>query len=47
MSVLKEKCQKCGAKLSPSYDFCLSCGTKFSDVAPTMIVRGKKKGTIE
>jgi hypothetical protein len=41
MSLLKDKCSKCGAKVSPGYDFCLSCGTKFSDVAPTMIVRNE------
>lgn len=41
MSFLKDKCGKCGAKISPGYDFCLSCGTKFSDVVPTMIARGK------
>jgi uncharacterized OB-fold protein len=34
MSLQKDKCGKCGAKISPGYDFCLSCGTKFSDVPP-------------
>lgn len=45
MSLIKEKCRKCGAKLSPGYDFCLSCGTKFSEVAPKTKVRGKKEGS--
>ena len=26
---LMENCAKCGAKISPGYDFCLSCGYKF------------------
>ena len=33
------KCRKCGAKVSPGYDFCLSCGTKFSELPPTTIKR--------
>lgn len=36
---LSDKCRKCGAKVSPGYDFCLSCGTKFSELPPTTIVR--------
>ena len=32
--VLAEKCSKCGAKVSPGYDFCLTCGTKFSEHPP-------------
>ena len=31
---LATNCRKCGAKVSPGYDFCLSCGTKFSELAP-------------
>ena len=41
MSILGDKCSKCGANVSPGYDFCLSCGTKFSDVAPTIKVRSE------
>lgn len=33
--VVKDKCGKCGAKVSPGYDFCLSCGVKFSEIPPT------------
>ncbi|MEJ2294858.1 MAG: hypothetical protein P8Y23_08815 [Candidatus Lokiarchaeota archaeon] len=32
--IVKTKCGKYGAKLSPGYDFCLSCGTKFSEIPP-------------
>jgi hypothetical protein len=32
--IVKTKCGKCGAKLSPGYNFCLSCGTKFSEIPP-------------
>lgn len=32
---VKDKCRKCGAKVSPGYDFCLSCGVKFSEIPPT------------
>ncbi len=35
MSTVKDKCGKCGAKVTPGYDFCLSCGTKFSEIPPT------------
>jgi DNA-directed RNA polymerase subunit RPC12/RpoP len=37
--VIKYKCRKCGTKVSPGYDFCLSCGTKFSEIPPTTKVR--------
>jgi len=40
---VKDKCGKCGAKISPDYDFCLSCGTKFSKIAATTRKREKKK----
>ncbi|MFW9948142.1 MAG: zinc-ribbon domain-containing protein, partial [Candidatus Odinarchaeota archaeon] len=36
---MKYKCGKCGAKLSPGYDFCLSCGTKFSEIPPSTKTR--------
>ena len=39
---VKDKCGKCGAKISPGYDFCLSCGTKFSEIPPT--TKKRKKG---
>ncbi|UCC18924.1 MAG: zinc ribbon domain-containing protein [Promethearchaeota archaeon] len=39
VSEVKDKCGKCGAKVSPGYDFCLSCGTKFSEVPPITKVR--------
>lgn len=32
--ILTTNCRKCGAKVSPGYDFCLSCGTNFSELAP-------------
>ncbi|MHA1373185.1 MAG: hypothetical protein ACTSR7_02700 [Promethearchaeota archaeon] len=32
---VKDKCGKCGTKVSPGYDFCLSCGVKFSEIPPT------------
>ncbi len=39
---VKDKCRKCGAKVSPGYDFCLSCGTKFSEIPPTTQKRRRK-----
>ena len=32
--IVKTTCRKCGANISPGYDFCLSCGTKFSEIPP-------------
>ncbi|MFX0032591.1 MAG: zinc ribbon domain-containing protein [Promethearchaeota archaeon] len=43
MAEIKYKCRKCGAKLSPGYDFCLSCGTKFSELPPITKKRKEKK----
>jgi len=40
--VNEDKCGKCGAKVSPGYDFCLSCGTKFNEVPPTTKSRSSK-----
>jgi hypothetical protein len=42
MSV-KDKCGKCGAKVTPGYDFCLSCGTKHSEIPPTTKVHDSAK----
>ena len=44
MSV-KDRCGKCGVKVSPGYDFCLSCGAKFSEVPPTTKTRENKATT--
>ncbi|MFX0180526.1 MAG: zinc-ribbon domain-containing protein, partial [Candidatus Hodarchaeota archaeon] len=42
ISEIKYKCGKCGAKLSPGYDFCLSCGTKFSEIPPSTKTRSSR-----
>lgn len=42
MSV-KDKCGKCGAQVTPGYDFCLSCGTKHSEIPPTTRVHDSAK----
>ncbi len=44
MAEIQDKCQRCGAKVSPGYDFCLSCGTKFSELPPITKTRGNKNG---
>lgn len=44
ISEVKVKCGKCGAKVSPGYDFCLSCGTEFSEVTPSTKVRSSTIG---
>ena len=46
LSKVKDKCGKCGAKISPGYDFYLSCGTKFSEIPPSTKTRSSKS-TIE
>jgi len=40
MAEIKDKCQRCGAKVSPGYDFCLSCGMKFTELPPITKIRG-------
>ncbi|NVM19894.1 MAG: hypothetical protein HWN80_19495 [Candidatus Lokiarchaeota archaeon] len=37
--ILPDKCRKYGAKVSPGYDICLSCGTKFSELPPRKAAR--------
>ena len=41
--IVKTKCGKCGAIISPGYDFCLSCGTKFSEIPPKIEERDQWK----
>lgn len=40
---VKDKCGKCGAQVTPGYDFCLSCGTKHSEIPPTTRVHDSAK----
>ena len=42
MTEIRDICQRCGAKVSPGYDFCLSCGMKFSELPPITKTRGNK-----
>lgn len=42
MAEIQDKCQKCGAKVNPGYDFCLSCGTKFSELPPIKKIQGHR-----
>ncbi len=44
---LMEKCPQCGAKISPGYDLCLSCGYKFgSDIKAEEKARRMKRFTL-
>jgi hypothetical protein len=44
--MVPDKCGKCGAKVSPGYDFCLTCGTKFSEIPPTYRVHDSAKSAL-
>jgi hypothetical protein len=42
MAEIQDKCKKCRAKVTTGYDFCLSCGTKFSELPPVTKIRHMK-----